>query len=253
METSVSNGEPRNAGAWAPPIKKLVSPGVPASAINLNVDGRQSTGPLQGFGQLWQKTYQVRLSGVAISPQEVVKLWREHFGDFWPKGNGFYGPLTRIEPGEVAVLNLAMPVGMKLSTGVHVIYADEESFSFMTPEGHIYAAMITFSAYTEDNATVAQVQPLLRANDPLYELGMRMGIVHKVEDEFWRRTLESLAARFGVPNAQVRQKNMLVDPRLQWHYAKNLWHNAAIRTFFYRLLSPLRWIRHLFSRNSLNR
>ena len=27
-----------------------------------------------------------------------------------------------------------------------VIYADDESFSFMTPQGHMFAGMITFSA-----------------------------------------------------------------------------------------------------------
>ena len=54
-----------------------------------------------------------------------------------------------MKPGEVALLNLAVPGGMTLSTGVRVIYADEESFSFMTPEGHMFAGMITFSAYDD--------------------------------------------------------------------------------------------------------
>ena len=35
---------------------------------------------------------------------------------------------------------------MKLSTGVMVLYADEESFTLMTPEGHMFAGWITFSA-----------------------------------------------------------------------------------------------------------
>jgi len=37
-----------------------------------------------------------------------------------------------------------------VSTGVLVIYEDEESFSFMTPEGHIFAGMITFSSYEDE-------------------------------------------------------------------------------------------------------
>jgi hypothetical protein len=28
----------------------------PAGALNLNVDGRRAMSPLQGFGQMWQKT-----------------------------------------------------------------------------------------------------------------------------------------------------------------------------------------------------
>ena len=39
-----------------------------------------------------------------------------------------------------------VPGPVKLSSGVLIIYADEESFTFMTPEGHVLAAWITFSA-----------------------------------------------------------------------------------------------------------
>ena len=35
---------------------------MPEGAANVNVQGRREVGALQGFGQLWQKTYRVRLS-----------------------------------------------------------------------------------------------------------------------------------------------------------------------------------------------
>jgi hypothetical protein len=235
---------PRNA-AWAQPVDKLEASAVPAGGMNLNVTGRHLAGPLQGFGQMWQKTYRVRLTHAPVSPQQVIKTWRENFPKFWPKGNNFYAPLTSIEPGEVAVLNLALPGGMRLSTGVRVIYADDESFSFMTPEGHMYAAMITFSAFEEDGATVAQVQPLIRASDPMYEIGMRLGFAHKMEDQFWHHTLQSLAAHFNVTGAPVQQKNTLVDPKLQWQYTKNIWNNAAIRSTLYVVATPVRWVGRL--------
>lgn len=238
--------------AWALPVNRLKAAGVPAGAINLNVDGRQLAGPLQGFGQMWQKTYRVRLTDAQVSPQQVIKTWRENFPKFWPKGNNFYAPLTSIEPGEVAVLNLALPGGMRLSTGVRVIYADDESFTFMTPEGHMYAAMITFSAYDEDGATVAQVQPLIRASDPMYEIGMRLGFAHKMEDQFWHHTLQSLAAHFNMQGAPVQQKNTLVDPKLQWRYTKNIWNNAAIRSTLYIAATPVRWAAGLFNRKKQN-
>ncbi len=153
-----------DAAYWAEPVSRLEVAGVPAGAINLNVDGRQIAGPLQGFGQLWQKTYRIRLAGAQVTPQEVIQTWKANFGKFWPKGNKSYGSLTGIAPGDVAVLNLAGPGGMPLSTGIIVIYADDESFSFMDPEGHMFAAMITFSAFEDEGVTVAQVQPLIRAN-----------------------------------------------------------------------------------------
>jgi hypothetical protein len=235
-------------------VSKLKVAGVSSDAINLNVDGRQVVGPLQGFGQLWQKTYKVRLSGTDTSPAEVIRIWKQHFPEFWPKGNRFYAPLCGIKPGEVAVLNLAGPGGITgpggtplISTGVMVIYADEESFSFMTPEGHMFAAMITFSAYSEDDTTVAQVQALVRANDPLYELSFRLGIGHKTEDQFWQQTLENLAAFFGV-NGYVEQNVLIIDPRVQWGEARNIWHNAAIRTGVYVMMSPARWVKNMMKR-----
>lgn len=229
---------------WARPVQQLdVDPGV-AGAINLNVRGRELTGPLKGFGQLWQKTYWVQLAGSGVTPQEVIKVWKAEFPTFWPDGNRFYGAAGRIEPGDVALLNLSLPGGASISTGVYVIFADAESFSFMTPQGHMFAGMITFSSHQDDGVTVAQVQALVRPSDPLYELGCRVGIGHRAEDAFWHGTLRNLAARFGV-SGLVEQRTTLVDPRVQWAEAGSLWHNAAVRT---TLHTPVRLVNRLFHR-----
>ena len=236
---------PRDAAHWAQPVSKLKVSDMPAEATNLNVEGRQVVGPLQGFGQMWQKTYWVRLSAAEVTPKEVIKSWKENFASFWPEGNRFYAPITGIAPGEVAVLNIS-PGGMPLSTGVMVIYADDESFTFMTPEGHIFSGWITFSAYESQGATVAQAQVLIRPNDPLYEISFRLG-GSKAEDRFWQHTLNSLATHFGV-EGQVQVTTTCVDPKLQWSQAKNIWHNAAIRSALYLTIAPLRWARSAVSR-----
>ncbi len=236
---------PRDAFHWAQPVEKLRVPGVPPGAININVEGRRVVGPLQGFGKMWQKTYRVRLSGSTATPAEVIKAWRENFSEFWPAGNRFYAPITGIAPGEVAVLNLSAGA-MKLSTGVMVIYADDESFTFMNPQGHMFAGLITFSAFQEEGCSVAQAQALLRANDPLWETTMRI-YGYRKEDEFWQDTLKSLAAHFGVegyPQMQVT----CVDPKRQWSQAKNVWHNAAIRSMLYTAAAPARWVTRPFKR-----
>jgi hypothetical protein len=240
---SSKSSRPRDAAYWAEPVSRIKLSRLPSGAISLNVEGRHLTGPLQGFGQMWQKTYRVRLSGVSVTPTEVIKVWKENFPSFWPRGNRFYRPLTGIVPGEIAVLNLAAPGGMHLSTGVMVIYADDESFTFMTPEGHLLSAWITFSAYEEDGCTVAQAQALLRATDPLSELGLRLG-GHRIEDNFWHHTLRSLAAHFGV-QGQVQQHITCVDPKFQWSGVKNIWYNSMIRTTLYTTAAPLRWVRDL--------
>ncbi|HUF36961.1 MAG TPA: hypothetical protein VMN57_00430 [Anaerolineales bacterium] len=218
---------------WASPVDHLHVGDVSAEAINLNVEGRKLSGVVRGFGQMWQKTYKVRLSGLEKAPEEVIETWRTHFPEFWPEGNRLFIPLTGIKPGEVGVINLKAPGGLKLSTGIMVIFSDATSFSFMTPEGHMFAGMITFSAFEEDGDPVAQIQALIRANDPLYEMSFRAGVGHKIEDEFWKGTLANLAARFQVSNPQVTQNNILVDPRMQWKEWRNIFKNAGIRSSLY--------------------
>jgi hypothetical protein len=219
---------PRDAAYWAVGVRTLEVGAVPEGALNLNVAGRRVTGPLQGFGKLWQKTYRIDLSDAGVTPAEVIKTWKENFQSFWPARNWFYGPLTGIAPGEVALLNLTMPGRLLLSTGVLVLYADDESFTFMTPEGHIFAAWITFSAAEQDGRTVAQAQVLLRASDPLYEMALTAG-GHRKEDRFWQHTLKSLAAHFGV-DRPVEITVVCVDRRRQWSNTRNVWHNAALRS-----------------------
>jgi hypothetical protein len=232
---------------WAAPVSRLNVAGVPDGAMNLNVTGRQVTTPMQGFGQMWQKTYRIRFNGTQVTPQEVVRVWRENFPSFWPKNNYFYGANGPIKPGDVAVLNLAGPVGITapggtpvISTGILVIYADEESFSFLTPQGHMFAAMNTFSAYEEDGVTYAQIQALIRASDPIYEISLRVGIGHKTEDDFWTATLKNLVAHFGGYGTPSLNR-VCIDPKMQWSEAKNIWHNAAVRTTLYLIATPFRW------------
>ena len=223
--------KPRDAGAsWAKPVEHLQVSGVPAGGINLNVQGKHLSGLLKGFGQMWQKTYRVALTGRSVPPTTLIREWKANFPSFWPAGNNFYGKLGSISPGDVAVLNLSGPARSSISTGVMVIYADEESFSFMTPQGHIFAGMITFSSFEEEGVTLAQVQALIRASDPVFEIMARLGVVHQQEDRFWHGTLANLARHFGVANPNVTQKDILVDPRMQWGEFGNVWHNSAIRT-----------------------
>ena len=157
---------------------------------------------------------------------------------FWPKGSQFHAPLTGIAPGEVALLQASLGGGMKLSTGIFVLYADEESFTFMTPQGHMFAGWITFSAAAEDGVTVAQCQVLMRAQDPLTEIGLTLG-GHKKEDKFWEATLQALAERFGVER-EPETTVVCVDKRRQWCRAGNVRHSSAFRSTIHTATSPLR-------------
>jgi hypothetical protein len=214
----------RDAAHWARYVETLKAPD---GIVHRNVEGRRLVSPLQGFGKMWQKTYRVRLE--EASPSEVVATWRERFPEISGLEEGFRVPSGGLAPGAVALLG-----GL---SGVMVLYSDETSFTYMTPEGHPFSGWITFSAHRdEDSATVAQAQLLIRANDPLYELMMPLGL-HRLEDRTWQRTLHNLAARFG-GDGQVETRVVCVDPKRQWRRYTNIRHNALILSALYAFSRP---------------
>lgn len=228
--------------SWARPVDRLTTTATGAGLDT--VTGKRVAGPIQGFGQMWQKTFRVRLDGVDVGPEQLVAHWKEHFPAFWPKGARFYAPLSGIAPGEVALLEVPAVPGapIRMSTGVMVIYADRESFTFMTPEGHALSAWITFSAFTDGGTTVAQVQALERTSDPFIELSYLFG-ANRMNDRFWERTLDNLARSVGVVSPVVATDRICVDRRRQWRYVRNVRHSAAFSTAFGTLTAPIRWLR----------
>jgi hypothetical protein len=208
-----------DAAYWARYVETLK---VPEGLLSPNVEGHRPVGPLQGFGKMWQKTFKVHLEGASASPVEVVEAWRERFPEISGFGEDFRVPLGGLVPGAVALLAGGL-------TGVMVLYSDEESFTYMTPEGHPFSGWITFSAYgDEDATTVAQAQLLIRANDPLWEAMMFLGL-NRFENILWQRTLRNLAAHFGA-NGKVETRVICVDPKRQWRHYKNIRHNVLIRS-----------------------
>jgi hypothetical protein len=219
---------------WAKPVDELhVAHELPPEAINRNVEGHRVAAIAGGFGQMWQKTYRVRLPAREVSPQDVIRAWREHFRYFFPKKAHFYGPNDPVAPGDVVLLNLTLPGGIKMSTGVLVIYADDESFTFQTPEGHQFTGMITFSARREGDETIVQIQGLFRAQDPLSELGMKLLGGHRIEDNHWKHTLSSLAKYFAI-DTDVEMERVLVDKRRQWRHFGNIRRAAILRPAIFK-------------------
>jgi hypothetical protein len=233
---------PRDQESWARPVDKLTTTAKGAGSDT--VTGKRVAGPVQGFGQMWQKTFSVRLPGDEHAPEAVVAHWKERFPTFWPKGATFYAPLSGIAPGEVALLEVPPVPGspVKMSTGVMVIYADRESFTFMTPEGHALSAWITFSAYRDGDETVAQAQALERTSDPFIELTYMFG-ANRQNDKFWMATLTNLATSLGVANPAVATQIVCVDKRRQWKYVRNLRFSPAVHMATSTVTAPARWMR----------
>jgi len=245
MATEAQQPESRDAGFWAQPVSKLKVTDVPSGAVSLNVEGRQVVGPLQGFGQLWQKTYRVRLSGPDISPPKVVTFLKEKLPDLMPREARFYPSVSGVRPGELVLINATLPgVPGGIATGVMVLYSDDESFTLMCPEGHPEAGWNTFSAYSEGDTTVVQIQSLARANDPIFEFGFRFMGGSKQQERTWHHVLTGVAKHYS-KDAPVQMKRALVDGKLQWSQAKNVWYNSAIRSFLY---APVRVLRQVIGR-----
>jgi hypothetical protein len=259
--TETSSDETQRPGDsnWATPISSLQVSRVPTGSLNLNVDGRQMVGPLQGFGRLWQKTFRLRLPESTMTPAEVMQIWKTNFPRFQPAQNRFF-PITTIEPGQIVLINASM-TRMPLSTGVMVLYADDESFTLMTPQGHPESGWVTFSTFKEEDCLICQVQTISRANDPLYELSFRL-FASRTQDRTWIHVLEALAAYLKTLDAsassqplhhdkenavaqasRVEVSKICLDPHVQWSEAKNIAMNAALRTILYSISTPIRWLR----------
>ena len=253
-EKAKSTGD--REGAWAGPVDKLDVASVPKGVTAINIQGRHAIGALQGFGQLWKKTYKVRLMGVEQSAGQVMKTWKENFPRFQPPGNRFYPPTEGVEPGKVMFIDSPLPIVptlynrpgvVPMTSGVMVLYADDESFSVMTPEGFPVAGWNNFSVYEEDDKLVAQVQSFERGSDPIYEFGFRFMGGAARQEFIWVHVLTELAAHFGV-KGQVMMARECLDPKLQWSYSKNVWNNAGVRTTLYALAAPIRWATRPFRR-----
>lgn len=229
---------------WARPVTTLSVSSVPHGAKAATVTGRRVAGPLQGFGQMWQKTFRVRLEGAdpSLAPKDVVAAWKDRFSTFWPRGNTFYAPLAGIRPGEVALFSVAAAGPVKLHSGVVVIYADDDAFTLMTPEGHMLSAWITFTAYrATDGTIIAEARALERASDPFFEVGLML-FGHRANNRFWAQTLRNLAAHFGA-EADAEAEVVCIDRRRQWRHATNVRYNAAIRGMLHTAGAPVRWTR----------
>ncbi|HYY27337.1 MAG TPA: STAS domain-containing protein [Chthoniobacterales bacterium] len=241
--TTVAPAQPaarkRPTDSWAEPVDRLEISQAPIGALALNVEGRRLFGPLQGFGQLWQKTYRIGLRDVELTPRQVIAAWKENVPKLKPAQKHFYPSVAGIMPNELVLIDARTPGG-PVSTGVMVLYASADSFTLMTPAGHPEAGWVTFSSYVQSGRTFAQVQVMARAGDPLYELAFRL-VGSKLQDGIWVHVLTALATHLGT-SGEVEMQGTLLDSKFQWGRIWNIWYNAQLRTLLYSPIALLRWM-----------
>lgn len=242
LRISLSRGEAkkivsRDKDSWAKYIPRMKVTEVPPGAVSLNVDGRRAAGPFSGFGQMWQKAYRQSLAGTNLTPVQAISVMKENFINFQPPQNRFYPSRGGIRPGEVVLINSSTPGG-SVYTGVLVLYADDVSFTFITPQGHPESGWVNFNAFEEDGHTVVQIIGFARASDPVYEAAFRF-VGSKLQESIWRHVLSSMATHIGV-KPEIDVKKSCIDHKLQWSKLYNVWYNAQIRSIMYRVTTPFR-------------
>lgn len=230
---------------WAKPVEKLRVTKVPGSISSLNVEGRHAVGPIKGFGQMWEKTYELRFSNAKKTPFEIAATMKENFVRFQPPQNNFYPSPAGIVAGETVLIRSSVK-GIPILTGVLVSYADDVSFTFMTPQGHPESGWVTFRVFKEVGETVCQIQGLARANDPLYEIAFRLH-GSEFQEATWKHVLGSLARHLDV-DGPVTMKKRLIAPKLQWSQMGTIRHNAQLWTLGYLLIWPIRRAARIFKK-----
>ncbi len=244
---SESTAEVKRGGVihWAKPVDKLRVTKVTGSVSTLNVEGRRAVGPVRGFGQMWEKTYELRFYDAKKTPVEIAATTKENFVRFQPPQNNFYPSPAGIKAGETVLIRSSV-LGVPILTGVLVSYADDVSFTFMTPQGHPESGWVTFRVFQESNETVCQIQGLARANDPIYEIAFRLH-GSKFQEQTWMHVLGSLAKHLDV-KSQPTMKKRLIAPNMQWSQVGNVRHNAQLWTLAYLLIWPLRRVVRIFKK-----
>ena len=241
--TQAAEFTPRDAANWA-------KQGLPAAARRSTPEAATerhrppSHGPGAGLRRDVAEDLHASNSGTSVTPRRSRSPpGRPSSAASGPKGNFFYGALTGIAPGDVALLDLSCRRRCRLSTGDHgavrrrgVVHADDAAGAHVRRLDHLSAAR------GGDSVTAVQTQVLLRANDPLYELAMPL-LLNRREDRFWQQTLTNLAVHLGVAAPVVTTSAVCVDRRRQWRHAGNVWHNAGIRSALHALGTPLRSLR----------
>ena len=219
-------GEQSDVG-WAPKMHRLRVTERPERALARNMDGRRVIGQLQGFGPMWEKTYWIEIRKPGIKKQDIMLAMQEHFVEFQIPENAFYPTSKGLAPGEMIFIDSRTPGGI-VSTGVMVLYMDDRSFTFITPQGHPEAGWITFSVDEREDSVYVQIQGLVRASDPFFEVAFKLA-GSKFQENIWKHVLSSLATYLGVEdNVQMKKYRPATD--LQWSKAGNIWYNSHIRS-----------------------
>jgi hypothetical protein len=231
----VKSGKQSDAG-WAPLVERIKVTEKPEGAMLRNMDNRRLQPQINVFGKMWQKTFWLMIDKPELTPKDVITKLMQNFVVFQIPENFFYPTSKGLSPGALVFIDSKTPGGI-VSTGIYVLYVDDTSFTYITPQGHPEAGWITFSAREQDEKIRLQIQGLVRAADPFYELAYAIA-GQAFQEKIWLNVLTQMAKHLAIEDNGQMVKYKPAD-NWQCCRAGNIWYNAQIRTL---PLNITRWI-----------
>ncbi len=222
---NVKAGKQSDAG-WAPYIERIKVTERPEGALIRNMDNRRLQPQIKGFGKMWQKTFWLTIDKPEFTPKDIILKLMQNFVVFQIPENFFYPTSKGLSPGALVFIDSKTPGGI-VSTGIYVLYVEDTSFTYITPQGHPEAGWITFSAKEEDGKIRLQIQGLVRASDPFYEIAYAIA-GQAFQEKIWLNVLTQMAKHLEIEdNGQMVKYKPAGN--WQWGKAGNIWYNAQLR------------------------
>lgn len=222
----VTAGKQSDEG-WAPFIEKIKVTEKPEGALVKNMDNRRLQAQINGFGKMWQKTFRLMIDKPEFTPEDIINKLKQNFVAFQVPENFFFPTSKGLSPGALVFIDSATPGGV-VSTGIYVLYMDDTSFTYVTPQGHPEAGWITFSAKEEEGKIRLQIQGLVRASDPFFEIAYAIA-GQAFQEKIWLNVLTQMAKHLEIEDNGQMVKYKPAN-YCQWGKCGNIWYNAQLRS-----------------------
>ncbi len=222
----VKEGKQSDEG-WAPFIERIEVTEKPEGALVKNIDNRRLQAQIKGFGKMWQKTFRLMIDKPEFTPEDIINKLKQNFVAFQVPENFFFPTSKGLTPGALVFIDSATPGGV-VSTGIYVLYMDDTSFTYVTPQGHPEAGWITFSAKEEDGKIRLQIQGLVRASDPFFEIAYAIA-GQAFQEKIWLNVLTQMAKHLEIEDNGQMVKYKPAN-YCQWGKCGNIWYNSQLRS-----------------------
>ena len=218
----------------------------PASSAPRTTPSRASGCPARSRGSASSGRSRSRSGSKASTrlPRRSSRRGRRTSPSSGRRGSGSTRRCRASSPARSALLEIQPMPGapVRLSTGVIVLYADDESFTFMTPEGHTLSAWITFSARSRWRCGRRRRRRRSSGRPTRSTRSPTCSAATARTTSSGRRRCATSRIMVGVPEPVVDVQVACIDGNRQWRYWRNVRNSATIRSARRTVTAPIRWI-----------